>query len=299
MSDDLEALLRVAEMPRPSALVSRKIRASAQAILGEGRDGFIQLPSRLLVTRGFGMHSRAAFTLVELLVVVAIISIIASLLLPMIGKAMESARQISCANSLRQVSFLFSSYTMENHNYFPPPFVKNYMAPEANPWHDYSWNLRFVHLDMIEARSLQELLACPSMRNLLVTNLTTHKRAFSMNVGASHNDNDVACTTGWGICEWNGVNPNMPVISYKINTISQPSRTFMLVENAGNVGSNVHNLWEGGNASYVGRITVRPVLNPDGFIPHGESRNYSYVDGHIRSIRTNQETYAEWTRNVD
>jgi prepilin-type N-terminal cleavage/methylation domain-containing protein len=48
-----------------------------------------------------------AFTIVELLVVVAIIAILASLLLPALSKAKEKARRIQCANNLRQTTLGF------------------------------------------------------------------------------------------------------------------------------------------------------------------------------------------------
>src|SRR5690349_15544771 len=48
-----------------------------------------------------------AYTLVELLVVVAIIAILASLLLPALSKAKEKAQRIQCANNLRQTTLGF------------------------------------------------------------------------------------------------------------------------------------------------------------------------------------------------
>jgi len=62
---------------------------------------------------------KTGFTLVELLVVLAIISILAGMLLPGLSRAREAARRVNCASNLRQVGLSFKMYADESNGNFP------------------------------------------------------------------------------------------------------------------------------------------------------------------------------------
>ena len=59
------------------------------------------------------------FTLMELLVVMAIIAILASLLLPAINQGKARAKRIGCINNLRQIGVAFQDFAHDHNSLFP------------------------------------------------------------------------------------------------------------------------------------------------------------------------------------
>src|SRR6266404_4497759 len=64
-------------------------------------------------------HSRFAFTLVELLVILAILGVVVWLLLPMLNNAREKDNRIGCASNLRQIGIALLAYASDHEGHLP------------------------------------------------------------------------------------------------------------------------------------------------------------------------------------
>lgn len=108
---------------------------------------------------------RRAFTLVELLVVVAIIAVLASLLLPALASTGGHARSLQCLANLSALGKSFVLYTSDNDELFPAAFYYRGMSisggvetpdpPSAGYVH---WSGIFLRQSLVSEASLH----CPA-----------------------------------------------------------------------------------------------------------------------------------------
>lgn len=69
------------------------------------------------------------FTLLELLIVIVIIAILASMLLPALGKAKRTSKTVACKSLLKQYAYATSMYSEDSDGYFPD--VRKYLVKEG------------------------------------------------------------------------------------------------------------------------------------------------------------------------
>lgn len=76
------------------------------------------------------MRLRKAFTLIELMVVVAVIGVLIGILMPALGSARAQARRTACSSNLRQIGAGLQVYMSGNRDRFP---YASYM-PSVGPF---------------------------------------------------------------------------------------------------------------------------------------------------------------------
>jgi prepilin-type N-terminal cleavage/methylation domain-containing protein len=79
----------------------------------------ITSPSPLAKGRGSRSAASCAFSLIELLIVISIISLLLGILMPALSRARVIARQVVCQSRLRQWGLAFETYAAANDNYYP------------------------------------------------------------------------------------------------------------------------------------------------------------------------------------
>ncbi len=197
-----------------------------------------------------------AFTLIELLTVIAIIGILAAILIPVVQSVRESARASQCISNLRQNAGLFHVYLNDNNN-------RAAVARGGNNASQYIWGKVLENEGYLDNRWI---LYCPSL-------------PFSHEVDDPH-------APGYGAWEWRTYGMNVFDTEYgqfedwrglqafvvNYNAVREPSRYLLFADSV--------------DSQELQRFRIHQRsdnVNGTVHLRHNNRANVAFLDGHVEA----------------
>ena len=113
------------------------------AVAGMMRGWCFTRPAPLRQRRGIVVKARrSAFTLIELLIVIAILALLLAIFIPGLSLAKAKARQVTCLSNLRELQICAKLYSMDFDGFLPPNrnvYNINTGAPSVGWSNDMTW----------------------------------------------------------------------------------------------------------------------------------------------------------------
>lgn len=200
------------------------------------------------------MSRAGAFTLIELLIVIAIIGILAGMLLPSLSRAKAKARQAGCMSNLRQIGLGIQMYADDNAGYGP------------TTTHGTSTNASWIYQLSSYVGQVDRIRVCPADPKT-VQRLTNNASSYTLN---EYTAVDLVDPFGTRLESFR-----------KLDALPRPSETMIVFEISDAAGINAYNDHTHSRNWHLGWGSVTADIQPT---RHGTSANYLFADGHVESI---------------
>ncbi len=275
----------------------------------------------------------AGFTLIEILIVLAIIGILAALVLPVFSRARESARRASCQSNLKQIMTAWLMYSQDNDEMTVPMFTTVPNGVYVGH-HTYTYWVDLLY-PYVESGSGKEgsadrgIFTCPTTDGLLSTSNTSQypweKVRYAYNQSNMNNDYIVydadtyalgVHTTKFGhpsetICFTEGTMGSGPWLHGSNNAAANDATLKAAYPASGSFPAGYspdRPVYQAANPGMTellresledGRMgesgTYSAMVTDRMLHKHMDGANYAFADGHVKWLKTT--TMKMWTAN--
>ena len=214
------------------------------------------------------MKHRHIFTLIELLIVIAIIAILAGMLLPALNAAKQKARSLSCLNKQKQLASAMIMYAHDYRDILPPYQFDNVSSSVSTDGCKYSWVEMMGQSYLgIQPKTIHDIKRGTAAGNVLYCPDSV-KSSLHMYSSFAYNRT---------LCYYN--RSDAPGRTFR--DVRKPSNTLLTLDQGDESGKLIGGPVQGKCAviGYAGQIT-RGYQYESIAYPHNRGLNLSLADGH-------------------
>ena len=235
-----------------------------------------------------GTRKRAAFTLVELLVVIGIIALLISILMPALSKAREQANAVKCMSNQRQLGQAIVMFSNEHNGYLPKAWFNDGVIESGMNGGKMTWEYRapmygWTYILSLYSGRNKEVFRCPSDDSDYYYDTGNNA------LGGLPDDptaDDIPGSYRLNISDL----PNGPWEAVRVTRLIEPTRAIVIADGKKGFGGNEWNQlarWEADFAKVSKTFKDNVAWNR-----HRNRGMYVFADGHAENLEWN-ETWTE------